>query len=150
MNEEVLTKICVDCGVEKTLDNFAKAIRNKYGRRNYCKPCDHARKKEWRKNNLDKVRKTYNAWRGRNKEQRRLYERLRRAGSSIDEYIEIVKLQAGLCAICGVEEELVIDHDHVTNKLRGLLCRNCNSGIGLLKDSQIVLQKAIEYLGGNT
>ena len=41
---------------------------------------------------------------------------------------------------------LVIDHNHKTGKVRGLLCGSCNTGIGLLKDSPDVLDAAIEYL----
>lgn len=52
------------------------------------------------------------------------------------------------CAICGSEvpDELCIDHDHVTGKARGVLCRKCNSGLGLFEDNTDYLARAIEYL----
>lgn len=54
------------------------------------------------------------------------------------------------CDICGVHTDtckiLHIDHDHTTGEFRGLLCGNCNVGIGMLKDSSAVLANAIEYL----
>lgn len=55
------------------------------------------------------------------------------------------------CAICGAPisisgRRLAIDHDHVTGKFRGLLCSNCNTGIGMFKEDTELLQKAIEYL----
>lgn len=59
--------------------------------------------------------------------------------------------QQGECAICGLPEKtrrLSIDHDHLTGEVRGLLCNNCNAGIGKLNDSVPHLQAAIAYLGG--
>jgi len=46
---------------------------------------------------------------------------------------------------------LSIDHDHITGKVRGLFCRDCNTGLGMFKDSSALLQKAAQYLivGGN-
>lgn len=63
------------------------------------------------------------------------------------------------CRICGSEgfviskngkAKLAIDHDHLTGKVRGLLCHNCNRALGLLKDDINILQRAIEYLKGAT
>lgn len=50
------------------------------------------------------------------------------------------------CEICHKEEDLVIDHCHTTGKVRGLLCRQCNAGIGLLKDNIELIKRAWEYL----
>lgn len=55
------------------------------------------------------------------------------------------------CAICGISEEMYkksfhVDHCHVTNKIRGLLCHKCNMGLGLFKDSEELLLKSINYL----
>jgi hypothetical protein len=62
--------------------------------------------------------------------------------------------QKGCCTICGRHESefkrrLNIDHDHETNKLRGLLCSNCNAGIGNLQDDAELLLKAYNYLRKN-
>ena len=57
--------------------------------------------------------------------------------------------QGTLCAICGGDkglEALALDHCHSTGKLRGLLCRDCNLGLGNFKDSIEILHRAIEYL----
>lgn len=50
------------------------------------------------------------------------------------------------CEICGSSDRLVVDHDHETNALRGVLCSNCNTAIGLMKDDPIRLERAIAYL----
>ena len=57
-----------------------------------------------------------------------------------------------ICLICKTSQDnltkrLVVDHDHKTNKIRGLLCTNCNLGIGNLKENISYLKNAILYLG---
>ena len=77
-------------------------------------------------------------------------EKLRREfGISEKEYNEILRSQNGVCAICkksGNGKYLAVDHDHISGKVRGLLCQKCNTGIGLLGDNRDSLEKALEYL----
>jgi hypothetical protein len=58
--------------------------------------------------------------------------------------------QSGRCAVCGEPligpREPVVDHDHKTGIVRGLLHGSCNSGIGLLKENPIILERAADYL----
>jgi hypothetical protein len=57
--------------------------------------------------------------------------------------------QNNLCKICQtqfIDNKFTIDHCHITNKVRGLLCLNCNSGMGLLKDNIEIMKAAIKYL----
>jgi hypothetical protein len=76
--------------------------------------------------------------------------RLRRRGATQKMYDELYEAQHGCCALCNEPEEkfswLCIDHDHETGKIRGLLCPNCNRGLGLLQDSPQLLQKAAAYV----
>lgn len=67
------------------------------------------------------------------------------------EWQDMFDKQHGCCAICGVAQKMLthpleIDLDHSTGKIRGLLCRKCNSGISLLGDDVDALKKAIGYL----
>jgi hypothetical protein len=56
-------------------------------------------------------------------------------------------MKDGKCHICDqVLEKDCIDHDHITGKVRGILCPSCNMGIGLMKDDISVLQEAANYL----
>jgi hypothetical protein len=56
-------------------------------------------------------------------------------------------LQKGKCAVCNQSSNsLVVDHDHVTNQIRGLLCSNCNLAIGLFKDNPEIVASAEAYL----
>ena len=56
------------------------------------------------------------------------------------------RLDNGPCEICGKVGKMMIDHNHTTNKFRGILCRHCNTMLGHAKDNVEVLKKAIEYL----
>ncbi len=82
-------------------------------------------------------------------------------GLTNKDYEKLLKDQSYSCGSCGITEEkfikihstdkrkltrLFIDHDHITGKVRGLLCDKCNRGIGLLKDSIIGVKQALEYL----
>ena len=70
---------------------------------------------------------------------------------TLDIYLQMLNEQNSCCAICGISEHLLkkplfIDHCHKTGKVRGLLCNTCNGGIGLLKDSIEIIEKASKYL----
>ena len=66
-------------------------------------------------------------------------------------YEILCKLQSYSCAICNIHQSntktsLFVDHDHLTGKIRGLLCDPCNRGIGAFEDSYIRCENAIVYL----
>jgi len=63
-----------------------------------------------------------------------------------EEVEQMRESQAGICAICFRERPLVIDHCHTTGRVRGLLCRVCNSSLGGFQDSTTVLESAKLYL----
>ena len=71
-----------------------------------------------------------------------------RYGISLAEHDEMLLAQNKVCAICGKpsSKPFHVDHDHVTAKVRGLLCFKCNSGLGMFCDDISVLRAAIEYL----
>jgi hypothetical protein len=56
------------------------------------------------------------------------------------------KIGPNICMICGSTETICIDHCHETGKVRGLLCRKCNTGIGMLGDTLVQLRLAVKYL----
>lgn len=72
-------------------------------------------------------------------------------GLTLDAYNAILLTQNNACAICKIDASsdiraLRVDHDHITKKVRGLLCHRCNTGIGLLRENPETLKAAIEYL----
>lgn len=78
--------------------------------------------------------------------------KMRVYGISEESYNSIRTIQKGRCKICKMPENiakgknLVIDHDHKSGQVRGLLCKNCNAGIGMLGDSTKRLLRAAIYV----
>lgn len=77
-------------------------------------------------------------------------QRLYKYGISSGDYLQILLDQDKKCAICKQSKELVIDHCHENNHVRGLLCRQCNLALGLFKDNVSYMNNAIEYLINNS
>lgn len=80
-----------------------------------------------------------------------------RFGITKEQYLELFRVQGGKCAICKDPEIqldwrtnevkwLAVDHCHVTKQVRGLLCSNCNQGLGKFMDNTFFLSEAIKYL----
>ncbi|MCK5641504.1 MAG: endonuclease VII domain-containing protein, partial [Gammaproteobacteria bacterium] len=70
-------------------------------------------------------------------------------GITEEQYQEMLKAQDNGCWICGRppgKKQLFVDHDHQTDKVRGLLCSQCNSAIGFLNDDPALVERALEYL----
>lgn len=109
------------------------------------------RQRKWTKNNPDKVKENALKYYLREKSNIREKQLLKNFGISLAEYKIMLSIQNGVCAICfgGPDAKgkvLAVDHCHITGKIRGLLCRGCNVGIGNLKDSIQLMQRTIEYL----
>jgi hypothetical protein len=75
---------------------------------------------------------------------------------TLKDYEDLKKAQGGACAICGSKSpnrkgsrNFAVDHCHKSSEVRGLLCNNCNIGLGLFKDDVSVLAEAIKYLVKN-
>ena len=79
-------------------------------------------------------------------------ERANKYGMTLEQLEALEEAAGHQCQICGVHEKdapkgrLHVDHDHETGKVRGLLCQQCNHGLGMFKDDVSQLSKAIEYL----
>ena len=63
-----------------------------------------------------------------------------------DEALKDIKATVTQCVICGVESSLVVDHDHKTGQVRGMLCNHCNRGLGHFRDDPMLLEFAAQYL----
>jgi len=73
-------------------------------------------------------------------------QRLKKYNLTPSEYNDLLLLQNKKCAICELEGKLFVDHCHGTKKVRGLLCRKCNSLLGFATDNTETLGSAIKYL----
>ena len=127
-------KTCVTCGGEKPLDDF-------YPRRRSCKSCVREHQRRFRNAQPD-----YN----------RAHNLQKRYGISVDEYKTLLANHNFACAICKVEipDALgykgrgsgVVDHNHETCDVRGILCSKCNLVLGHARESTDILYQAIVYL----
>lgn len=109
-----------------------------------CKQCD-ARQRQQR------LRDAGRSWNQLNPEEARISQFKSglkfKYGLEAYQYEILMLCQGGCCALCSAQEgNLCVDHDHTTGRVRGLLCRRCNSGIAFLSDSVIGIQVALEYL----
>lgn len=138
----LLHKPCTKCKKDKDYRDFYGNAYNKTGRQSHCIDCV-----------LDGPMKSRKLTR-RVKHERQLKHHF---AMTIEEYDALFKKQDGVCAICkrpetkidsrsGIVRNLSVDHCHITNRNRGLLCFACNTGIGSLQEDQEVLRTAIDYL----
>ena len=121
-------KRCTQCKLVKSLDAFHHRSRRDgtHGYQPKCKAC----------------RSAYSREKG--------YYLKRDYNLSIEDYRTMLESQDYVCAICGLscrtQQNLVVDHDHKTGQVRGLLCRGCNSMLGYIMDDVTTLKNAIAYL----
>lgn len=92
-------------------------------------------------------------WRADNPERNRNNVLMRKYGITYDEFQILLEAQGGRCAICsgtdpGGSGDWHVDHNHETDKVRGLLCSFCNTGIGMFRDNVQNLYLAAAYLRG--
>ncbi|KKM25050.1 hypothetical protein LCGC14_1598870 [marine sediment metagenome] len=140
----MLLKLCCTCKKEKPIDEFNKNKNTKDGYAFRCRLC--RKEKEQSLTVGQKQRKR--AWHLRTN-----------YGMTIEEYSRMFEAQQGCCVICGLHQSeldmsLVVDHDHETGRIRGLLCRNCNcrlghyeSGNNWYKENELIISG---YIKGKT
>lgn len=128
-------------------------------RRDYmCKVCLAGKRRQQYNENIElsreKARNKADSWRKRNPE-KDLAAQLRRYNLTLEAFRQLELKQNGVCAICqdppGVnpwQKRLCVDHDHETNRIRGLLCDKCNRALGILGDNVEAFERIIKYLRG--
>jgi hypothetical protein len=126
-------KVCTKCGKEKPHSDYSKHKQQKSGLHPRCKEC---RKEEHR---LARKQPGHQA-------KARVNHLRNKYGLTLEQYDAMLLAQAGLCKICGNAEAHHVDHCHQSGKVRGLLCINCNHGIGKFKDNPQLLRTAATYL----
>lgn len=148
------SKKCGDCKVIKPLSEFNKDKGKQDGLNWCCKVCrkkyrqqPHVKAKTSLYNKAERLRDPK-----KTKQRDRKYTLARYWDMTPEMFEDLLNKHDRGCGICHKKERsserkpLVIDHDHTTGEIRGILCDNCNRGLGLLKDSQEILQQAIAYL----
>ena len=157
--------LCKKCNIVKDVKDIVKK-EGKY--RNLCKDCRNkeardkiATDEDLRNKERERGKEKYQ----KNKEQHKvicnkyreehlpLYKNLylkNKYNITLDDKNKMKNEQDNKCLICKNEfkddKSTYVDHCHITNKIRGLLCHTCNSGLGMFKDNIEYLERAIEYL----
>jgi hypothetical protein len=136
----------------KSKTEFSKRTKNgKEGLQANCKVCN----REYRLSRKEQERLYRKGYRKRNPVQQKNKHLKYSYGITFDKYQDLVLKQEGVCAICkNITDVLVVDHDHTccngpkscSKCIRGLLCRQCNLGLGYFKDNKKYLETALEYL----
>lgn len=150
----VQVKLCLRCREEKTLNLFPKNRRTKHGRGTYCLVCsaDVVRARRQTEEGAQAHRESSKRWREANNERHKDNNANWRYGLTHGEYDAMLAAQSGKCAICKTTEpgtgvvRFAIDHCHTSGKIRGLLCSNCNRGLGYFKDDPARIRRAIDYV----
>jgi hypothetical protein len=119
-------KRCTRCRQVKPIGDFYRSANQPDGKHHTCKMCRRQEKKDWHQRSY--IQATH--------------------GLSPERYQEMVRQQEGRCRICKEDKPLVVDHDHGSGVVRGLLCQNCNRGLGMFRDSSDRLLQAVAYLKG--
>lgn len=162
MNTLVLVKTCSCCDETKDAVLFHKSAKAKDGLNSRCKECTAVRNKQWYNENKDKHKITCAKWYVKNKKSATRkgteWHYMSRYGITHQQFLDLAFEQGNKCSICGIDltfaekcnTRAVLDHDHNSGEIRGVLCNSCNTALGLFKDSEHVLQNAIVYLKGHT
>jgi hypothetical protein len=153
-------KSCSICKQIKPIYEFGKRKAAKWRNENFnsqCKACERIRKAEdmrrWRSSNPERVKEIERNWRNNNPDRIRNMNLKKFYGIGLKQYDQMLISQNYECKICKCkhtphtrETRLNVDHCHKNNKIRGLLCHQCNKGLGHFKDNIEFLNSAISYL----
>ena len=131
------TRICKRCNLDLPIEKFNKSKKGVKGFTSKCRSCIYLA--------------YYKDKRDNNKYKSKLYQIKYFFNLSKEQYEDLVEKCQNSCLICKQKAEelqtgLCVDHCHSTNKVRGLLCQNCNRGLGMFKDNIQFLKNAINYL----
>lgn len=151
MYAELTRKTCSRCKRLKLKEDFQKDKRGLNGLSSQCKECKKVSRSKRKKYDSEYWQK----WSKEHREKLRLrdteYNLKRKFNISLKDYDNLLQNQSGGCAICTASKsrsgkKLAVDHCHSTGKIRGLLCNECNTSLGLFKENLEILKKAINYL----
>ena len=134
-------KTCTKCGETKAKTEFYLHKHTKDKLASLCKHCYKLNEQRWKEENPEAYKLSC---RRRNLK--------KKFGITIEEYMRIYDKQQGKCACCGEEKPsegisgLVVDHSHTSGEVRELLCTQCNTALGLLKENADIVNKLLEYI----
>ena len=161
--KKIFTKRCSKCRSYRPQTSYHMDKNRSNGRYPQCNSCVKKYQEVWRSKNKKKIKSDQSEWYKKNKEKKKLYYQAHKVriarnkrshklrsiyGITLEKYDNMFKKQNGKCAICSKKQDihLGVDHNHFTKQVRGLLCRECNLGLGHFMDSIKLLASARKYM----
>lgn len=165
--------VCLVCGKRKAVEAFNKDKSRPSGRHPYCSDCVKAKRRKKvgpppppqthckrgheftpentyvQKNGSRQCRACVNLLAKGRRDKRDDYRLRWQYGINLEDYMSLLDAQNGTCFICKsppVNHKLMVDHDHDTGVVRGLLCAQCNHGIGNFQDNPELIRRAATYV----
>lgn len=149
-------KRCSVCEKSRPISAYYRLSSSRSGYQSSCKACAKMRYQQRYASNPELFRKRQRDWQRRNPERHKQHCRRKREAAKAKKFgltrneflvIRARRDRGGNCPICKQPvEKFVIDHDHVTGRIRGLICERCNFALGDFKDNPELIRRAIEYL----
>lgn len=146
-------KVCPGCNKKKRLTDYQKDRCTRLGVQVYCRTCQRKKCKAYYHADKKRANERQRDWRMANPDRFKIIQRRRhlklKYGMSLEDFQHLVVRQHGLCKICGRlpdQRGLVVDHNHETGEVRGLLCNSCNSAIGHFQEDVGRMRAAVAYL----
>ena len=135
----------------KDFDKFVADVGERPYQNAQLRRTDHA--KPWSKTNAVWQKPVGHSFKFDRRAYFRAWDLRKKYGITIEQVEQMAKDQGGLCACCPIElakaKKVCVDHDHVTRRVRGLLCDQCNKGLGHFSDDSARLRRAADYLDFN-
>ncbi len=137
---------CTKCKKQKLPEEMSLDRTRRGGLSSWCKECRKESSRTWALKHTGRTIKkpvAYDTARG--------YILKHRYKMSLADYADLLDSQRGLCAVCGREASemtyhLHVDHDHITGKVRGLLCAPCDVYLGYIKDNPEIANNLEVYI----
>lgn len=147
-------KICTKCNKHKEYSEFSEVRKNKNGSILYCARCkdcvnEYYREKYRKLNSEERSTLYFSQKENTTFDERKDYRLKNRFGLSLQQFNKMLIDQNYQCFLCKrpiKDYDAKIDHNHKNMKIRKLLCHNCNTALGLLKEDVGILQDCIKYL----
>ena len=143
-------KTCSNCKEEKPFDAFNKSKNHRHGLHPFCKLCRSFKTKKYMEDPIRRQRSLARsaAWVKANPERSREikanWNRYNLYGLTPERYNQMLEEQQYRCLSCNREEPLVVDHNHDTGEVRGLICNKCNITVGFIEGDRY--NDALTYL----
>lgn len=139
-------KTCKRCSTSKPESEFQRNAGARDGLQAYCRPCATEARRDWARRNPDRVTRIT----PEENRRRSRYNHMLKRGIRVtwEQFVELDAVTA--CQVCGSEDPGLkrppIDHDHATGEVRGVLCNQCNRGVGMFRDDPWLLRRMADYL----